>query len=249
MKPYYEAGGVTIYHADCRDVIPSLGKFDLVLTDPPYALRAGQSEYRVTASVAVGLALAAKAVKKKGALLCMTTSSGRGIDFTIGAVGKALPLNRLLVWHKPVANTRVAGPWSWDLITVLCFGRATFGDVTAGALFTNPNWGTETAHRAEVPWDVAHWLFDPFASVGSVLDPFMGSGSLLIPAIIRGVPVVGIESDERHCEAAAKRLSTVTGRASGALRDDGLMGDTSSSPAALRETEPQKPGSLQGATE
>jgi site-specific DNA-methyltransferase (adenine-specific) len=208
VQPYYESGNVTLYHADCRDVIPSLGKFDLVLTDPPYALRAGQSEYRVTASVAVGLSLAAKAVKKKGALLCMTTSSGRGIDFTIGAVGKALAFNRVLIWHKPTDNARVAGPWQWDLITVLCFGRACFGDVKESALFTEREWGKETGHRAEVPLNVAQWLWRPMASEAeSVLDPFMGSGSLLLPPATNGHRVVGIDTDEKHCESAAKRFS------------------------------------------
>jgi DNA modification methylase len=210
MQHYYSAGNITIYHADCRDAIPSLGKFDLVLTDPPYALRAGQSEYRVTASVAVGLSLAAKAVKKKGALLCMTTSSGRGIDFTIGAVGKALAFNRVLIWHKPTDNARVAGPWQWDLITILCFGRACFGDVKASALFTEREWGKATAHRAEVPLNVAEWLYGPLDSeVESVLDPFLGSGSLLIPAAKAGKRVVGIDTDEAHCQAAAERLESL----------------------------------------
>ena len=36
MKPYYEHGGITIYHGDCRDVLPRLEQVDLVLTDPPY---------------------------------------------------------------------------------------------------------------------------------------------------------------------------------------------------------------------
>lgn len=35
MKPYYEEDGITIYHGDCRDVVPNLGLFDLLLTDPP----------------------------------------------------------------------------------------------------------------------------------------------------------------------------------------------------------------------
>ena len=34
--PYYDEGGITIYHADCRDILPHLPKVDLVLTDPPY---------------------------------------------------------------------------------------------------------------------------------------------------------------------------------------------------------------------
>lgn len=38
MKPYYEHAGITIYHGDCREVLPTLGdcSIDQVLTDPPY---------------------------------------------------------------------------------------------------------------------------------------------------------------------------------------------------------------------
>ena len=37
-KPYYhdDKYGITIYHGDCRDILPELPKVDLVLTDPPY---------------------------------------------------------------------------------------------------------------------------------------------------------------------------------------------------------------------
>ena len=35
--PYYIDEWVTIYHADCREILPLLPKVDLVLTDPPYA--------------------------------------------------------------------------------------------------------------------------------------------------------------------------------------------------------------------
>lgn len=35
MQPYYEDGSVTLYHGDCRDVLPTLSA-DSVITDPPY---------------------------------------------------------------------------------------------------------------------------------------------------------------------------------------------------------------------
>jgi site-specific DNA-methyltransferase (adenine-specific) len=35
-KPYYEEPGITIYNADCRDILPHLDPVDLVLTSPPY---------------------------------------------------------------------------------------------------------------------------------------------------------------------------------------------------------------------
>jgi site-specific DNA-methyltransferase (adenine-specific) len=42
MRPYYhdEASGITIYHGDCRDILPTLiaGSVDLLLTDPPYGI-------------------------------------------------------------------------------------------------------------------------------------------------------------------------------------------------------------------
>lgn len=37
MKPYYEDESVTLYHGDCREVIPSLTGIDAVVTDPPYS--------------------------------------------------------------------------------------------------------------------------------------------------------------------------------------------------------------------
>ena len=36
MKPYYEDSAVTIYHGDCRDILPQLPKVDLVFADPPF---------------------------------------------------------------------------------------------------------------------------------------------------------------------------------------------------------------------
>src|SRR5574343_382331 len=38
MKPYFQDSSVTIYHGDCREILPQLPKVDLVLTDPPYGL-------------------------------------------------------------------------------------------------------------------------------------------------------------------------------------------------------------------
>jgi hypothetical protein len=36
VKPYYDDGTVTIYHGDCRDLLPTLDPAALLLSDPPY---------------------------------------------------------------------------------------------------------------------------------------------------------------------------------------------------------------------
>ena len=38
VRPYYQDECVTIYHGDTREITPMLGRFDLILTDPPYGI-------------------------------------------------------------------------------------------------------------------------------------------------------------------------------------------------------------------
>lgn len=37
MTPYYEDAAVTLYHGDCREILPQLGDVAHVLTDPPFS--------------------------------------------------------------------------------------------------------------------------------------------------------------------------------------------------------------------
>jgi len=220
-KPYYEADGITIYHGDCRQVLPTLKvRPALVLTDPPYAIGASRGEWAATASVAIGLSEAAKKVTSKGSLVAFTTTSGRGIEYTIGAVGRRLPFNRLLTWHKRGGRSRAVSPWAWDSVGVLVFGRAPDEKLGESSVLSTDPYERESEHPAELPPAVCEWAFAPFAEAGlTVLDPFMGSARLLEPAVRRGLRVIGIERDERWCELAANRLLALA-QSVGAVRED-----------------------------
>lgn len=40
-----EIGNATLYLGDCAEILPTLGQFDAVVTDPPYGIkRSGQTE-------------------------------------------------------------------------------------------------------------------------------------------------------------------------------------------------------------
>jgi len=77
MKPYYQHGGITIYHGDCRDILPQLSHSDLVLTDPPsakplswilWALKHGSREGETVVDPFMGSGTTLKAAKQLGRL-------------------------------------------------------------------------------------------------------------------------------------------------------------------------------------
>lgn len=211
MKPYYSSGNVTIYHGDSREIVPELPRVNLVITDPPYAIGAGQGEWAATAAVAIALNESAKKIRKTGSMLVFTTTSGRGIEFTQGAIGRTLPFNRLLVWHKTGGRSRAMSPWRWDAVAILLFGRAPTSKSGASSVFACPaDYERETDHRAELPDGIDEWLLNPFwLQVEATLDPFLGTGRLLDPLVATGRKAIGIEIEERHCETAAKRFEVI----------------------------------------
>lgn len=70
MRPYYEQGGIAIYHGDCREVLCRLADesatVDVVLTDPPY----GETSFDWDRRVAEWPALVEPLLTRKGSLWC-----------------------------------------------------------------------------------------------------------------------------------------------------------------------------------
>ncbi len=218
MTPYYDHAGVTIYHGDCREILPSLTA-DVLVTDPPYGVnlgkhggandrRAGELRRGAYASyddtpenylaiVVPAIALALSRVDRAAVFGCAPAIWSLPAPAAIGAV------------HIPAANGR--SPWGFqNLAPVLLYGRAP--DLNLGA--RNTVWRArgksdpEIGHPCPKPVEWLIWLVGLTSRVGeTVLDPFMGSGTTLRAAKDIGRRAIGIEIEERYCEIAAKRLS------------------------------------------
>ncbi len=207
MTPYYQDDSVTIYHGDCREMLPQVlaehGAFDLVLTDPPYSTNRAESEFAASGNIAVCLHMASQMAP---VMAVFGTSSGRGIEFLRSSI-RSLPHNRVLAWHRTYVNSPASGPWRWDLVLIHVFGKGTFGRPLWPSLIQTDGTqalANETGHRSPVPTSVMEHIYRPFAP-GLVLDPFAGAGATLLAAAVLGGRGVGIEIDERYCEVAAKR--------------------------------------------
>jgi DNA modification methylase len=200
MKPYYENDGISIFHGDCREVLPGVlggrAACDLLLTDPPY-----------------GNGFAADPTQSR---------ERRGYapehwdDHTFGDLAPVLPYGEIqiiwggnyydlppsrgwLAWCKPDAPPSMGGvEFAWT--NQSRNARYLVQSISA----TNAE---RVGHPTQKPLALMKWCIGQFPAVRSVVDPFMGSGTTLVAARHFGCAAIGIEISERYCELAARRLS------------------------------------------
>jgi DNA modification methylase len=213
VQPYYEQDGITIYHGDCREVLPGLPPVDLVLTDPPY----GYSHESGWSSLLYGNV----ATDWDGSRVTGDDSSdardhvlswASGLPCLVFGSWKITPpagTHTVLVWDKGEASGMgdLSVPWkpSWESIYVI--GKGFAGHRGGGVLraYVPPRISMGRLHPTEKPVSLIRELLSK-CPPGLILDPFMGSGTTLRAAKDLGRRAIGIEIEERYCEIAAKRL-------------------------------------------
>lgn len=202
MTPYYEQDGIVIYHGDCRVIVPQLGRFDLLLTDPPYGIgaSAGTGKYGREKWTDTDLGWD-KAVPSPWVLEMVISRADRAVVW--GGNYFNLPASRnYFVWDKGAGFrcrdfAECEQAWcSWD-------GNAKVYE--RDPLAAGDYKGKQ--HPTEKPVALMKWCIGQAGTVKSVLDPFAGSGATGLAAKAYGLPAVLIEAEERYCEAAAVRLS------------------------------------------
>lgn len=218
MKPYYEHAGITIYHGDCREILPQLpSHFDLVLTDPPYGSNTAVDNERFS-PVARNFW-----DSERTHLQERTPVIGDDVPFEPAHL---LAFKRLVLFGANHYASRLpdSGGWvvwdkrkgiedsSWPLSeaelawTNLCNGIRIFRHRWFG-LVRETEQGKHW-HPTQKPVALMRWILEKWTQRGdTVLDPYCGSGPVLQAAKEVGRIATGIEIEEKYCEIAAKRLS------------------------------------------
>jgi site-specific DNA-methyltransferase (adenine-specific) len=191
VTPYFQDDAVTIYHGDCREIVPTLGRFDLLLSDPPY-----------------GIGIAANPVRQKHAKMewdSATPDSGV-IALLLASADKAI------VWGGNYFNLPAHQCFlAWDKMQPEDFSLAMLEQAWTNLkgpakMFRKSVTSYAKQHPTQKPVELMTWCISKAGDVQTILDPFAGSGTTGRAAKDLGRKATLIEREERYCEIAARRM-------------------------------------------
>ena len=237
-------GNQTLILGDCLAVMPTLGRFDAVVTDPPYELSASgpgtahhfgaslakfdSQRYRDIVSGVDYTAMfdcwAGLLKPMNGFVFC----SNKQISKLMGEAEKRELSTTLLVWHKVNAAPFANGVWRGDIEYIVHFrgkGATFIGGATDKTKVIPHPIVQDDAHPTVKPLPVIERLLKNCSAHGdTILDPFMGSGTTLVACQRMGRHGTGIELDPDYFDIACKRVDEA------ARQPDLLIPETRKSP-------------------
>ena len=210
MTPYYQDAWVTIYHGDCREVLPRLGEIGVIVADPPYGISL-ETAYRM---------------RGRGRLAqCVDYPEVTGDDKPFDpAFVLALDVPTVL-WGANYFNQHLPAASGWLVWDKRCDrmqndqadGELAWTNFVKGVRIFHHEWNGfrreseigESYHPTQKPVMLFNWILTGrwFPAAGVIVDPFYGSGPCLRAAKDLQRHAIGIEIEERYCEISAKRLS------------------------------------------
>ena len=202
--PYYQEDGITIYNADCRDILPHLEPVDLVLTDPPYGMsfqsnRRINKHEKICGDDELPLDLIKHAIKKA---MCASYVFCRWDN-----LGSMPQPKSVLCWIKnswSMGDLKHEHGRQWEALCFYPGPSHEFTKRTSDVLFAKRT--GNILHPTEKPVGVLRQIIES-NKCHAILDPFMGSGTTLVAAKQLGRKAIGIEIEEKYCEIAVRRLA------------------------------------------
>lgn len=232
MTPYYQDDAVTLYHGDCREILPQIEQVDHVITDPPYAARAMKNarsgntikqrrdgqiydfEYEaLTDELRREAANLTAALVKRWAIywcdlesfhLWRSEAETAGLRYVRGGI-----------WVRELAAPQFSGDRPGQGVEACVIAHHSKARLRWNGGGRPASWvgpivnaaDPSRAHKSPKPEWLMLQLVRDFSNHGEViLDPFAGSGTTLAAAKRLGRRAIGVELSEAHCETSAKRL-------------------------------------------
>lgn len=188
-------GNAMLYLGDCRDILPTIGKVDAVVTDPPYGIGITKSN-RLAVSRGMGGKSWDNETPETNFLADMVSMAAQAIIW--GGNYFALPETRcVLVWDKQNDDRDFADlEMAWTNI-----------DAVARIFRMRPQ-GMDggKVHPTQKPIRLMKWCIDKLNNPQTILDPFGGSGSTAVAATLMGRKTIYIERDPDYFDIACKRI-------------------------------------------
>jgi len=199
-KPYYEEPGITIYNADCRDLLPHLTA-DFIFADPPYGVDLQYNGHNDRELITINDWLPH----------CQRIAPTIVTPGYVNLYEYPKPDGIAIRYDKTAQSpARIAWMNKWE--PILFYG--TFPRLKWDVIET----ATQTERRREplnhpCPKSVSLMrnLLTQLTEPGkTILDPFLGSGTTAKACKELGLNCIGIESDPEYCDTAITRLAQQT---------------------------------------
>ena len=224
-------GDCTLYLGDCREILPTLGKVDAVVTDPPYEdeLHAAFGPIRRNDGRGIIKELGFPGIndqRQEIAKLIVGISAGWALIFTLAEGVRAwrddlqaagAKWDTVLAWIKPDAAPRFNGQGAArgfeNCITVWCgIGYRHWNSGGKRGIYIHcVNTNRHGAHPTEKPVPLmAELLKDYTQPSDTILDPFMGSGTTGVACVKMSRRFIGIEIEPKYFDIACRRIEQAT---------------------------------------
>ena len=186
-----EIGNATLYLGDCAEILPTLGKFDAVVTDPPY-----------------GIGISSNPVRQKHEKMDWDNSTP-----TIDLMDLVLKSgNHAIVWGGNYFNLPPSqGFFIWDKLQPENFSLAMVEMAwtnikTPAKMFRQSVTSYSKEHPTQKPVNLMEWCISYCKETTTIIDPYMGSGTTGVACMNMKKQFVGIEREQKYFDIACKRI-------------------------------------------